>query len=523
MIKSSTYFFLIAFLEGASVMAIELAGARMLAPFYGTSMYVWAAILAVTLGGLTTGYYFGGWASSKYKGGKLLFSVLIAGAVLVALMPLMALKIVPAFQGLGLRGGALASALTIIYFPLLCMGMVSPILIQLQNTAVNQTGKTAGSVYAISTIGGIFMTLLMGFYLLPEWGIRASIYLTAALLFLAALLATYAAALKKGGLFGGLGLIAILFLASVKQFANPDIDLKFLSQSEGIMGQVTVLDNPHPETNRMFRLLMINQIPQTQDNVAILPISGWSYPHRLATLASIKPKGSRVLLVGMGGGNIAMELKKMGFTVDIAEIDSRMPGVAEKYFGFTPDSIAITIDDGRHYIRNTSQKYDLVLTDVLNGEVQPYHMFTREAFAELKKVLEPDALVLINFQGYIIGEHGRAARSIYNTLQNAGFHMQYYFSGDAQNDGDLHFIASMGHPDYHAIEESRLNDCCKVMPHKEQDLVTAKPIDLFDALVFTDDKPQLELMNAYATEIWRKRTIETYLVNLPGYKIPFFQ
>jgi hypothetical protein len=51
---------LVAFIEGGSVMAIELAGAKMVAPFYGTSLYVWASVLAVTLGGLTTDYFLGG-------------------------------------------------------------------------------------------------------------------------------------------------------------------------------------------------------------------------------------------------------------------------------------------------------------------------------------------------------------------------------------------------------------------------------------------------------------------------------
>ena len=53
---------LVAFIEGGAVMAIELAGAKMVAPFYGTSLYVWASVLAVTLSGLTTGYFLGGWA-----------------------------------------------------------------------------------------------------------------------------------------------------------------------------------------------------------------------------------------------------------------------------------------------------------------------------------------------------------------------------------------------------------------------------------------------------------------------------
>jgi hypothetical protein len=62
------YFLLfLAFIEGASVMACELLGAKMIAPFFGSSLYVWASVLGITLFGLMTGYYTGGYLSEKIK------------------------------------------------------------------------------------------------------------------------------------------------------------------------------------------------------------------------------------------------------------------------------------------------------------------------------------------------------------------------------------------------------------------------------------------------------------------------
>ena len=517
------FFYIIAFIEGACVMAIELDGAKMIAPFYGTSLYVWAAVLAVTLGGLTTGYFLGGWASYRFSGHKLLFSVLLLGTLLIALMPVIALHIMPATSELGLRMGALISEICFMFLPLICMGMVSPTLIQMSNTDLKGTGKTAGTIYAVSTIGGIIMTLLMGFYLLPEWGIRKSIILITILLGSMPVLLFIVSHKYKLWLGSGLLILIILFIVGAIAFQDPELPIKFLYRSEGILGQVSVLDNPQPETNRLFRLLFINQIPQTQVNVKLMPASGWLYPHRLATLASIKPRHSKALLIGMGGGSIAMELKKMGFDLDIVEIDKRMPEVAEKYFAFTPDSINIIIDDGRHFIRTAKKKYDLVITDVLNGESQPFHLFTMEAFTELKKITAPDALILINFQGYIRGEHGRAARSIYKTLQESGYFVKYFFSEKENIDGDIHLIASLTEQDFHSIDDGRLNVCCKVMPHKYDELITDDEIALNDALVLTDDKPQLEILNSYWVEQWRKTTVDKYLKNLTLNKIPFFQ
>ena len=65
--KNKNFYFLLSFIEGASVMAAELLGAKMLAPYFGSSLYVWASVLAITLGGLAVGYYVGGILSYKSK------------------------------------------------------------------------------------------------------------------------------------------------------------------------------------------------------------------------------------------------------------------------------------------------------------------------------------------------------------------------------------------------------------------------------------------------------------------------
>ena len=66
-ITNKKFFFLLSFIEGGAVMATELLGAKMLAPYFGSSLYVWATVLAVTLGGLAIGYFLGGLLSFKTK------------------------------------------------------------------------------------------------------------------------------------------------------------------------------------------------------------------------------------------------------------------------------------------------------------------------------------------------------------------------------------------------------------------------------------------------------------------------
>ena len=254
---------LVAFIEGGAIMAIELAGAKMVAPFYGTSLYVWASVLAVTLGGLTTGYFLGGWTTYRYPAMKLLIGALLAGTVLIAIMPLLALKVMPATNSLGLRMGSLVSCTLFMFLPLVCMGMVSPAIIQISNRDLKGTGRTAGTIYAISTVGGIIMTLLMGFFLLPDWGIRNSIYLTAILLGSMAVMLVVLSRKFRFWATAGTFVIVFSFLAAGKLFTDPDVSGKYIYRSEGILGQATVFQYTESSTGDLVRLLMINQITQT--------------------------------------------------------------------------------------------------------------------------------------------------------------------------------------------------------------------------------------------------------------------
>ena len=515
-------FFIVAFIEGAAVMGIELAGAKMIAPYYGTSLYVWASVLAVTLGGLTTGYFLGGWASYRFAPQKLLMGELIFGAIFITLMPVIGLNVMPATSDFGVRTGSLISAICFMILPLICMGMVSPTIIQLNNKDIKETGKTAGTIYAVSTIGGILMTFLMGFYLLPEWGIRKSIFLTAILLALMPMMLVVLNRKKKTFATAAIFFIVLLQLSSKNSFETPDIPLRYLYSSEGILGQITVLENPDESSNKTYRHLFINHIAQTYEDVNNIPVSEWGYPHRFATVASIKPAGSNVLLIGLGGSSVAMEYKRMGFNLDIVDLDTRMPEIAEKYFGLDRNGINIFIDDGRHYINTTKNKYDIICIDVLNGEAQPFHMFTLESFAKIKKILKPGGMFIINNQGYIFGEHGLGARSIFKTLKQEGFKVNYFHNGPKEGNDDIHFYAYMDDLDFHAINESRLNTCCKAIPHLYENLISIDSINTNGAFILTDDLPIFEQLNNFESEEWRSNAMNWILKRQTENLIPFF-
>src|ERR1700741_5251835 len=85
--KRKAFFYSISFFEGAAVMATEIIGAKFLAPLFGSSLYVWSSVMAMTLGGLAGGYFFGGRLSQKQNTEKSLFATLFFAGLFMLLMP----------------------------------------------------------------------------------------------------------------------------------------------------------------------------------------------------------------------------------------------------------------------------------------------------------------------------------------------------------------------------------------------------------------------------------------------------
>jgi predicted membrane-bound spermidine synthase len=179
---STRWLFLVSFIEGGALMAAEIAGAKLVAPFYGNSLYVWAAVLGLTLGGLATGYFLGAVLSRHWPRLAVLHGVIALAALLVALMPWSAAAVMNATLHFELRLGITVSCLVFLFPPLLCFGTVSPLIIRLANSDDGRVGHVAGKVYAISTLGGILATALVAFHTIPEIGLRETLLGTALLL-----------------------------------------------------------------------------------------------------------------------------------------------------------------------------------------------------------------------------------------------------------------------------------------------------------------------------------------------------
>ena len=159
--------FLIAGWSGFFVMAIELLGGRLLAPYFGSSIYVWGAIITVFMLALSLGYLWGGYASLHAPSLRRLALILLAAAAATLPVLLWGDCLLEHLSALiaDPRFGSLAAATLLFFLPTCISGMVSPYAVRLLVADRASAGQLAGKLYFVSTAGSAAGTLLTSFYL----------------------------------------------------------------------------------------------------------------------------------------------------------------------------------------------------------------------------------------------------------------------------------------------------------------------------------------------------------------------
>ena len=182
--------FLLVFVAGAISLSLEMAASRLLAPYFGTSLFVWANIIGLILLYLAAGYTIGGRLADRYPQPWLLYSLTTAAALLSCLIPLVGRSLLSWLQGLTAAMplaefyGSLIAILLLFSLPNILLGCVSPFAIRLHTQQVGSAGRTAGLLYAISTAGSILGTFVPVLLLMPWLGTDLTILVSGLLLLL---------------------------------------------------------------------------------------------------------------------------------------------------------------------------------------------------------------------------------------------------------------------------------------------------------------------------------------------------
>ena len=344
--------YLFAVLEGATVMAVELMSARMVAPYFGSSLYVWATVIGFTLLALAIGYFLGGVIADKYRGPDALLWVLLIASVFLLLMHLSASLLTIAFENISPRAAVVLVSAALIVPPLMFLGMVPTFLIRRVSAAADHAGGSTGIVYAISSASGIIALPVFGFFIIPRYGLTLPSIVTG--LAVGAVPFAKLVARKK---YASLLLVpVILFSFGAIKTQQPGKGVEVQYFSEGLLGQLLVADLSYYGDQKFnHRYLFVNRIGQTCLDKDTLK-SKWGDIYYVASICSKLPEKSDALILGVGGGAFANILQNnLGFNVDAVELDRRVPEVARHYFGLS-DKVNIIVDDARHYLEEDAKK-----------------------------------------------------------------------------------------------------------------------------------------------------------------------
>lgn len=429
----------VVFGSGAVLMALEIVGSRILAPYFGSSVYVWGSLISIFLAALSLGYYLGGVAADRWPRPGVLASTLGTAGVLILLLPVIARPVLEAFSGwdLGPRMSPLLASVVLFVLPSVLMGATSPFAIKLAATTLATVGNTAGVLYAISTAGSIVGTLLTAFVLIPAMGVRAILYtLGVSLIVLSGLMARQAARVMRTA--ASVALLAVLLTSPLPPPAAAQTSC---GETRIVFEKDTIYHRIRVEEDRCYRWLRFDRSRQggmflANGRVADARESPLRYPDYFLLAWLLNPNIKRVLVVGMGSGSVPKRVLAdfPGVQVDSVELDPVVVEVAKSYFELRDDPRhRIFVQDGRQYIRRADTAYDLVVMDAYFAEGVPFHLVTREFFRQTKAKLAPGGIVAANIVGFLGGSNSKLFKAIYKTYA-AEFAGLYLFPVNFQYD-----------------------------------------------------------------------------------------
>src|SRR5712691_4783309 len=161
-------------LAGMAVLIIEITAIRMLAPFFGNSIFTISSVIGIILAALGLGYYLGGTLADRRPSAVWFFSLIVIAGFSVLLLQFLNAVLLPGIAyKLSLIDGPLIVSFLMFFLPALFLAMLSPFAITLLHAreAGKGVGKASGLVFFWSTLGSIAGSLATGFLLIPHWGI----------------------------------------------------------------------------------------------------------------------------------------------------------------------------------------------------------------------------------------------------------------------------------------------------------------------------------------------------------------
>ena len=397
---------LLVFVVGTGSLGAEITAVRLLAPYFGASTVVWANTIGVVLVALSVGYWLGGRWADRYPHLRGLCLLALGAAVLLALVPFAADPLldvaVEALDSIsaGAFFGSLAAVLVLVAVPVLLLGAVSPWAIRLAVSDVAEAGRVAGRLYALSTAGSLFGTLVSALVLIPLVGTRRTF-----LLFALAIALTAVAGLRPVRRY------ALAPAAIAVLLALPVGTLKAAERGSG--SRVVYETDTQYQYARVVdridgsRALELNE-GQAQHSLyepdTVLTGDVWDGHLVLPFLARERPP-ERVAILGNAAGTTARAYERFfpRTRVDGVELDPELSDVGRRFFDMRNPRLRLFHEDARPFLARIDARYDVISVDAYRQPYIPFYLTTVEFFRTAREKLRRGGVVIVN-AGHPVGQ-----------------------------------------------------------------------------------------------------------------------
>jgi predicted membrane-bound spermidine synthase len=409
---------LLVFVAGACSLAVELSASRLLAPYFGTSLFVWANLIGLILLYLTVGYYLGGRLADRYPRPTVLYTLTIIAAFLISVIPFLSKPILLwsqsafATYSVGVFYGSLVSVILLFAVPMILLGCVSPFAIRLRIEQVGKSGRTAGQLYAISTAGSILGTFLPVLVLIPNIGTYRTFFSFAVALLLISVVSLASTRLDdvhpNKRRFDNRLLSTLLLIPMALSVFTIQGPIKaaygsngggvLLAERESVYNYIQVVQVGNETQLIMNEGVGIHSIYNPN---SILTQGPWDY-FMIAPYFNNPPftqnQVRRVGIIGLGAGTAVREFTAAygPIPIDGVEIDGAIVNLGRQYFHMNEPNLHVIVQDGRYFLQTTPQKYDVVAIDAYQQPYVPFQLTTKEFFQTVRDHLTPTGVTVIN-------------------------------------------------------------------------------------------------------------------------------
>jgi spermidine synthase len=373
---------------------VEIAAARLLAPYFGASTIVWANTIGVVLVALSVGYWLGGRYADRHPHLRGLCLLVLAASLLIAVVPFAARPFlgfsVDAFDAVSIGGfaGSLLGVLALVAVPVTLLGAAAPWAVRLAVGDVDRSGEVVGRLYAISTAGSLLGTMLSALLLIPLLGTQRTFLVFALAL---ALVASAGIGWRSTLVPAALALAISIPVGTIKAADSGRV----LYEAETTHQYARVVERPDGS-----RALELNEgqavhslyVPGTYltgdywDGHLVLPASSRARPP------------ARIAILGNAGGTVARAFGHFypGTAVDAVEIDAELTELGRRFLGLRNPRMQVFAEDARPWLQDAAGGYDAIMVDAYRQPYIPFYLATREFFELARERLAPGGLVIVN-------------------------------------------------------------------------------------------------------------------------------